>query len=347
MSHCLILQRYHDFYIGADTAGSVKIKDNFYRVSNDMKKIFTFGTDTYFCSGSNYYVAVCNTWIQENCSHQIDITSLQSFLKHTCLQNIDDNCFDIELLICRICDGVSYIYHLAQYNDFDIITYQGKPGGINILCGGCKTNLGFNLAKDIISCGSVKDIYQYVFSQIQDERIGGSLIVYHNQNCFYETLIDNICLDIHLMLADCMVGGYIEGATLKGGQLEIGGEGGTFKVNPDGSVEILGADGSSTYATKSDFQQAVGWTIEITSDGPTIFTDKNQTTTLSCKVYNQGEDKTNTISSSKFKWIRTSSDTSSDNAWNSKHVGTKTIAITHSDIENNATICCKVDIETT
>lgn len=149
------------------------------------------------------------------------------------------------------------------------------------------------------------------------------------------------------ILTDCMIGGYIEGSEIKGGTLEIGGSGGTFKVNSDGSVEILGADGSSTYATKSDFQQAVGWTVEIISDGPTIFTDKFQTTTLTCKVYNQGEDKTNTISSSKFKWIRTSSDTSSDNAWNSKHIGTKTIAITHSDIENNATICCKVDIETT
>lgn len=149
------------------------------------------------------------------------------------------------------------------------------------------------------------------------------------------------------ILTDCMIGGYIEGSEIKGGTLEIGGSGGTFKVNSDGSVEILGADGSSTYATKSDFQQAVGWTVEIISDGPTIFTDKSQTTILTCKVYNQGEDKTNTISSSKFKWIRASSDTSSDNAWNSKHVGTKTIAITHSDIENNATICCKVDIETT
>lgn len=149
------------------------------------------------------------------------------------------------------------------------------------------------------------------------------------------------------LLSDAVVGGYIEGSQIKGGSLEIGGEGGTFKVNPDGSVEILGADGNSTYATKSDFQQAVGWTIEITSDGPTIFTDKNQITTLSCKVYNQGEDKTGTISSSKFKWIRTSADTSSDSIWNSKHIGTKTITITHSDIENNATICCKVDIETT
>ena len=59
------------------------------------------------------------------------------------------------------------------------------------------------------------------------------------------------------------------------------------------------------------------------------------------------EDKTNTILNSKFKWIRSSSNTSSDEVWNSNHTGTKKITITHADIENNATICCKVDIETT
>ena len=139
----------------------------------------------------------------------------------------------------------------------------------------------------------------------------------------------------------------MKGSTIEGGSLKIGGDGGTFIVNSDGSVQILGADGSSTYATKSDFEQALGWSIEVISDGPTIFTDKEQMATLSCKVYYQGEDKTNTILNSKFKWIRSSSNTSSDEVWNSNHTGTKKITITHADIANNATICCKVDIETT
>lgn len=149
------------------------------------------------------------------------------------------------------------------------------------------------------------------------------------------------------VLANALMGGLVKGSTIEGGSLKIGGDGGTFKVNSDGSVQILGADGKSTYATKNDFEQAVGWSIEVISDGPTIFTDKEQTATLSCKVYYQGEDKTNTILKSKFKWIRSSSNTSSDEVWNSNHTGMKTIAITHADIENNATICCKVDIETT
>ena len=151
------------------------------------------------------------------------------------------------------------------------------------------------------------------------------------------------------VLTDCMIGGYIEGSEIKGGSLEIGGDKGKFIVHEDGSVEILGADGNSAYATAGDFEQATGWTTAIVSDGPTIFTDKNQVSTLSCKVYYKGEDKTNEIMDSKFTWIRSSGNASSDATWNANpsHIGVKTITITHSDIENNASIHCEVDIETT
>jgi hypothetical protein len=148
------------------------------------------------------------------------------------------------------------------------------------------------------------------------------------------------------IMTDAMVGGYIEGSEIKGGTLEIGGDGGTFKVHSDGSVSILDAHGNNSYATKDDFNGAIGWVTEIISDGPTIFTDKSQTSKLSCRVYYQGVDKTSTILSSKFKWIRTSSKSSSDEIWNANHAGVKEVIITHADIANNATIYCKVDIET-
>lgn len=151
------------------------------------------------------------------------------------------------------------------------------------------------------------------------------------------------------VLTDALIGGYIESSEIKGGSLEIGGEKGKFIVHEDGAVEILGADGNSAFATTGDFEQAIGWTTAIVSDGPTIFTDKNQTTTLYCKVYCKGEDKTNEIPASQFTWVRSSGDASSDATWNasSSHIGVKSIVITHSDIENNATIHCEVDIETT
>ncbi len=51
------------------------------------------------------------------------------------------------------------------------------------------------------------------------------------------------------LLAKAVVSGYIEGSFIKGGKLEIGGDGGTFRVNPDGSVEILSSGGQNAVST--------------------------------------------------------------------------------------------------
>lgn len=149
------------------------------------------------------------------------------------------------------------------------------------------------------------------------------------------------------ILTDAMVGGYIQGSEIKGGTLEIGGEGGKFKVHSDGSVEILDSSGASAYATISDFEQASGWRTEIVSAGSTVFTDRSQSATLMCKVYCKGEDMTDTVDASNFNWYRTSVDTASDAAWNAKHKGYKNINITHEDVKGNASFFCEVDVETT
>ena len=83
MSLCLILQQYNNFYIGADSAGSIKINDSFYRTSNNMQKIFRLGSDIYFCSGVSNNVNLCNKWICENNYYSINIEKLKGFLKCT------------------------------------------------------------------------------------------------------------------------------------------------------------------------------------------------------------------------------------------------------------------------
>ena len=158
---------------------------------------------------------------------------------------------------------------------------------------------------------------------------------------------DGRVVDMYGILTDAMVGGYIQGSEIKGGTLEIGGDGGMFKVHSDGSVEILDASGNSAYATVGDFEQVAGWRTEVVSMGSTIFTDRSQYATLVCKVYNQGEDKTNEIDASNFNWYRTSTDSTSDVEWNKKHKGYKNINITHEDVRGNASFYCEVNIETT
>ena len=147
------------------------------------------------------------------------------------------------------------------------------------------------------------------------------------------------------ILTDAVVGGYIEGSEIKGGQINIGN--GNFVVNEDGTVSMNNAN-IENYIKSDEFADVTGkmmWRTEIISDGPTVFTDKNQTTTLRCRVYSWDEDKTDTIDASNFKWVRSSANSSSDEIWNSNHVGVKFVTITHNDIKNNATFHCQVTIE--
>lgn len=147
------------------------------------------------------------------------------------------------------------------------------------------------------------------------------------------------------ILTDAVVGGYIEGSEIKGGQINIGN--GNFVVTEDGTVSMNNAN-IENYIKSDEFADVTGkmmWRTEIISDGPTVFTDKNQTTTLRCRVYSWDEDKTDTIDASNFKWIRSSAGSSSDEIWNSNHIGVKFVTITHNDIKNNATFHCQVTIE--
>lgn len=147
------------------------------------------------------------------------------------------------------------------------------------------------------------------------------------------------------VLASAVIGGYIEGAILRGGEINIGN--GNFVVTEDGTVSMNNAT-IENYIKSDEFADVTGkmmWRTEIISSGSTVFTDKNQTTTLTCRVYSWDEDKTDTIDASNFKWIRSSSNASSDEIWNSNHVGMKSVTVTHGDIKNNATFHCQVSVE--
>lgn len=362
MSHCLILQQYDDFYIGADSAGSIKINDSFYRTSNNMQKIFTLGTDIYFCSGIDRYVDICNKYINEHFTGTIDVVYLKNFLKNTFIARNPDSqefiCFDIEILLCRVEDGVSKVYHFAQYNNFDIVTYEGRKGQVNIICGGCKTRNGFDTAKNTIACSNVKLIYTTVFRNLLDERIGGYLYVYHGNDLFYRTQLDDIKIDTHLVLSDAVVSGFISGSVIEGGSLKIGGQEGdkgTFIVNNDGSVQILGPEGTEMYAGKA-LENAYRFQTRLTYDGLTIFTDINHKCTITCHVYDTNKPIVNGIEDQEitsdiiskggtFTWNRSLS--GSDDTWEPTFVNNKpnVILIQRKDVERNAQFDCVVEFE--
>lgn len=151
------------------------------------------------------------------------------------------------------------------------------------------------------------------------------------------------------LLADAMVGGYIQGAEIVGGTLQIGdGSDNYFQVDKSGNVQIVQA-GKEKYATTSaleNIKNAYQYSVRLAYEGSTIITG-NETagTVITASVYKDGEDITSTLGASKFNWKRSSgSSNESDEAWNNNHKGQKTVTITHNDVDNSTHFWCEVDI---
>lgn len=160
------------------------------------------------------------------------------------------------------------------------------------------------------------------------------------------------------VLSDACIAGYIEGATIKGGELEIGGQGGTFRVSSDGSVQILAGDGSNAYASQSTvetLENARRYRIELSYDNSTLFSDVGSECTITCTVYSWSDDITQTLIDNNvtFAWKRISN--SDDSTWNNNHQWNAThnglqpnqIKITNDDIPKNAQIECQVQFDDT
>lgn len=153
------------------------------------------------------------------------------------------------------------------------------------------------------------------------------------------------------IISDAMVAGYISGSTIEGGNLRIGGTGGTFIVNNDGSVEILGPEGSTKYAAK-ELEDAYRFQVILEYNGSTVLLNRNDECTVTCKVYDNVTDITDKVlaqSGSSFIWSK-----SLDSTWTPTYVedaGGKAILnkilITHEDVERNASFACSVTFDET
>ena len=98
---------------------------------------------------------------------------------------------------------------------------------------------------------------------------------------------------------------------------------------------------------------------ELTYDGPTVFTDKNQTCSIICNVYDWGNSITQKIidNGGKFSWVRTSNLPDEDDIWNKneKHINIdkyknpnpNQITITHEDVVQNAQFICEIQFDDT
>ena len=165
---------------------------------------------------------------------------------------------------------------------------------------------------------------------------------------------DGVAETMYGLLADAVVSGYIKGSTIEGGSLKIGGQAGdkgTFIVNSDGSVQILGPEGNAKYATK-ELEDAYRFQILLEYNGSTVFLNRDDNCTITCKVYDNAVDITEQViaqAGSTFVWSKSFNPT-----WTPtyvKDVGGKAIPnkilITHEDVERNAQFSCAVTFDET
>lgn len=163
-------------------------------------------------------------------------------------------------------------------------------------------------------------------------------------------------------IAEYVTADTIEGKLITGGSLEIGGSGGTFKVNKDGSVQILGpkdGDGnqSELFAGKA-IEKAYQYQTRLTYSGLTTFTDINHECTITCHVYDTYKESTTGIEGQEitpqvianggtFTWNRTLSGSNAN--WTPTIVDGQpnVILIKISDIERNAQFDCVVEFDET
>ena len=161
----------------------------------------------------------------------------------------------------------------------------------------------------------------------------------------YDVNGDGVAESLYGILADALIGGYIEGSKIVGGTINIGN--GTFKVSEDGTVSMFGGSIGNTSVEDIDkFTSSNMYRIEVRANGSTVLTKHGQTTTLTCVVYSWDNDITSTLDPGLFTWKRNSSDPDQDALWNAEehHKGVKSITISTEDIKGSASFSCEVDL---
>lgn len=156
------------------------------------------------------------------------------------------------------------------------------------------------------------------------------------------------------VLSDAVVSGFISGSVIEGGSLKIGGQKGdkgTFIVNSDGSVQILGENGTTKYAAK-ELEDAYRFQVLLEYDGSTVLLNRSDNCAITCKVYDNAADITDKViaqSGSTFVWSK-----SLDSTWTPTYVEDaggnpipNKILITHADVERNASFACSVTFDET
>ncbi|WP_152394748.1 type 1 periplasmic-binding domain-containing protein [Paenibacillus guangzhouensis] len=172
MSNATIIQTNNDLFIGSDSATSLLLDDQLYRLDTKATKLFKFDNLVLFCSGDLNY---CYRIMAMFSSHK---TKSVYFLREILLDTHQDEVVDV--VIGEYKENKTWLYQLSPYNNFDIVTYTDIPeGDVNIVTAGIRVMESYNSVCNSVSAGkNVREVYKAVFDEISYEGIGGTLTVF-------------------------------------------------------------------------------------------------------------------------------------------------------------------------
>lgn len=293
MSCCLILQSKNNICIGADTATSIyveKLRNHFFRSSNDGEKLFEIGKDIVYCSGDMSEVPD----VIENMrtiDGYIDVEHISSYLKDKTFRESPISDFPcMTVIICRVVGGVSYVHTLEAENNFNIVTRTVAQDGIQVWVGGIYVEKCLQTAINEIEHlqGNVIKTYINTYKEMACQEIGGNINVYYLDSNGYHKIIDNYDLNdgyepisssnnlVHGVIAQAIIGKLIAGD-----KVIVGNESESVQITGDGITIKNGVIQSANYSKKNK----TGSLIDLT-DGTFSFAGENLTydsSTLSVK----------------------------------------------------------------
>jgi hypothetical protein len=153
------------------------------------------------------------------------------------------------------------------------------------------------------------------------------------------------------VLAEAVVGGYIQGSEIEGGTIRIGknpetGEY-TFIVTADGRVQINAWGGELSDKINEVTDRLDAYSVSIESSSVPMFDENVRSTILICYIM-QNNQKVPAPSGTTYSWIRASNDATADVTWNDdvahKNNTSNVIVIDADDVDNSARFTCEVYI---
>ncbi|CAG7648173.1 hypothetical protein ACFQI7_12985 [Paenibacillus allorhizosphaerae] len=172
MSSLIVIQSKDSVFFAADSATSISLDGQLYRLNTQATKLHHFDNLIVFCSGDmNFCYSLMDKF---GLTLNRNVNSLQQLLVESY------NGEKVEILIAEYNDEQTIVHQLSPYNNFDPVIYTNIPfGGLNILTAGVKTEESYQIACEALFEGNtIPNIFIRAFDEISYEAVGGTLTVY-------------------------------------------------------------------------------------------------------------------------------------------------------------------------